>query len=1068
MSDFFFDSEQRYVIRNYHQQPAFASFLPGIAGMMGIPLWVFYVNRGQGIASFGVESKNVPIVEFQPANKAYQLVASTGFRTFIRIAGMPGSVYEPFGAYVPVPSDVDRQMAIGMNDLTVTEEQARYGLRVQVRYFTLTDEPLAGLIRQVTITNTGPAAQTLEVVDGLPVIVPFGMTDDLMKNMARTSEAWMGVFSAAEHVPFYRLRSSIADSVEVEGYEAGHFYAAFSGEGVSLPVVVDPVALFGENSSLSVPDRLVQGGLDAVLAHPQIMLGRTPCGFSGTQRTLAAGESLTLNGIIGHAASMAVLQDHLPRLTQPAFIAEQAAQAREIVRDLTDRVSITTSQPTLDAYTRQTFLDNVLRGGWPVVLAAGDRQFVQHVYSRKHGDLERDYNAFFLAAEHYSQGNGNYRDVNQNRREDVWLNPAIEDYNIVTFMNLLQTDGYNPLVVRGNVYHLPDDTTRTDLLALAESPEALAPVLGGTFTPGSLLKAVVAGGAGLKVPLAEFLDRVLASAEQRIEADFGEGYWSDHWTYNLDLIENYLGIYPDRKQQLLFEQPVFTYYDCDAVVRPRSEKHVLVDGLVRQLGAVRHDAEKAALIATREADPHVMRDQHGVGAIFRSTLIAKLVGLAAIKFATQDPVGVGIEMEANKPGWYDALNGLPGLFGSSVPEALELIRLLRFIHAALSDAPDASLTLPEEVVELLALLADALHTFEYSQSAARDFAFWDQCATAREAYRQTTLLGFSGALLEYSAGELAALMLRFAEKLQRGIDRAAAQNDGLPPTYLRFDVVDYEPLPRAVEAGPQPVRVKAFAPVVLPPFLEGPVRYLKIAADPAQALALHERVKASPLYDQKLGMYKVNAPLDAEPFDIGRARAFPPGWLENESIWLHMEYKYLLALLKAGLYDAFYADLRRVFVPFQPPERYGRSPLENSSFIVSSAHPDESLHGRGFVARLSGSTAEYLSILNYLMFGPQPFVQTSEGLALAFRPVLVDWLFDGDGRLECTFLGSVRVTYENPLRGSTFGSDAVQPDRIALADHDGVTTQIDGAVVTATLAERVRRGEIAQITVFLA
>jgi len=42
-----------------------------------------------------------------------------------------------------------------------------------------------------------------------------------------------------------------------------------------------------------------------------------------------------------------------------------------------------------------------------------------NVYSRKHGDLERDYNFFMLSPTFLSQGNGNYRDVNQNRRNDV-------------------------------------------------------------------------------------------------------------------------------------------------------------------------------------------------------------------------------------------------------------------------------------------------------------------------------------------------------------------------------------------------------------------------------------------------------------------------------------------------------------------------------------------------------------------------------------------------------------------------------------------------------------------------
>jgi hypothetical protein len=87
----------RLVIEDYGALPPFASFLPGIAGPMGIPTWVFYVNRGQAIADFGAESKDKPVMEFQPANKAYQTTPFTGFRTFIKIR-REGSVdyYEPF------------------------------------------------------------------------------------------------------------------------------------------------------------------------------------------------------------------------------------------------------------------------------------------------------------------------------------------------------------------------------------------------------------------------------------------------------------------------------------------------------------------------------------------------------------------------------------------------------------------------------------------------------------------------------------------------------------------------------------------------------------------------------------------------------------------------------------------------------------------------------------------------------------------------------------------------------------------------------------------------------------
>ena len=61
-----------------------------------------------------------------------------------------------------------------------------------------------------------------------------------------------------------------------------------------------------------------------------------------------------------------------------------------------------------------------------------------------------------------------------------------------------------------------------------------------------------------------------------------------------------------------------------------------------------------------------------------TTLLGKILTLVVNKLASLDPCGVGIEMEADRPGWCDAMNGLPGLLGSSVNETIELKRLADF------------------------------------------------------------------------------------------------------------------------------------------------------------------------------------------------------------------------------------------------------------------------------------------------------------------------------------------------------------------------------------------------------
>jgi len=214
-------------------------------------------------------------------------------------------------------------------------------------------------------------------------------------------------------------------------------------------------------------------------------------------------------------------------------------------------------------------------------------------------------------------------------------------------------------------------------------------------------------------------------------------------------------------------------------------------------------------------------------------------------------------------------------------------------------------------------------------------------------------------------------------------------------------------------------------------------------------------------------MYKVNAPLEALPMGVGRARAFTPGWLENESIWLHMEYKYLLEILRAGLYEDFFRDFKTALIPFLDPKVYGRSTLENSSFIVSSAHPDELIHGAGFVARLSGATAEFISMWRHMMTGKKPFFVQKGQLCLTLKPIIPGWFFSEDDTLSCKFLGKTMLIYHNPKRRDTFDQSSVIHS-IILHPVDADAIEFAGDVISAPYAQMVRDGQVRQIDVYFA
>lgn len=1017
-----FDSRNRFVIENYPEKPTFSSFLPGIAGPMGIPVWCYYNNRGQAVCSFGVQDKDHAILEFSSAHSAYQNVSRIGFRTFVKRNGRYGELFTE-----------NCHMHIGMSELEITCRQE--GLEASAVYFGVPGERTAALARILTVTNTTQEAMELELLDGLSAIVPYGLNQDFLKNMSNLARAWMQAEDMDEGRAYFRVRASLEDSAVVREVKGGNFCLGWDEEGSLLKPLVQPELVFGQDTSLTIAKTFRSEPLEALCGRKQITSNRFPCCFLPRKTRLEPGRSVQIRSLYGQAESAVQVRLLAEKICPGTWFDQKRREAEVLTKSLTDPIGCRTADPVFDAYCRQSYLDNLLRGGSPIFFRHEEKAAPFYLYSRKHGDPEREYNYFSLGKEYYAQGNGNYRDVNQNRRCDVLFSPEVGAENIHTFFDLIQTDGYNPLVITPSTFSLPKKKKPE---FLAEYPWA-KDLLSGEFTPGSI--AMAAEDQGLSQEACQaLLSRLVCAADREPNAVFGEGYWCDHWTYNLDLIESYLAVYPEKKEELLFEEARYRWYETQVFVNPRTKRYCMTENGLRQYHALDETPKKTKRKWMQTA----------AGQEARSTLMEKLILLCAIKTATLDAAGMGVEMEGGRPGWYDALNGMPGLLGSSMAESCELARLLHFTAEALEQR-EGCLELYDEVAQLTGDISGLL-------AAEEDpFLRWYQVNAKKEDYRESTRLGFRGGRQWVPCAQLADSLRDMEEAVLAGIRRAEEANGGLIPTYFTFTAEEVIQTPE----GPMPT---ALTPLPLPLFLEGPVRLLKQKPGEKEAAALAEKVRGSGLYDRKLKMYKVNESLSSVSYEAGRAKAFTPGWLENESVWLHMEYKYLLELLKNGLYPQFAEAFRDAAVPFLDPAVYGRSPLENSSFIASSANPDPSVHGRGFVARLSGSTAEMIHIWQILFFGPAPFYLEQGELRLSFAPFLPDYLMPKDGIVEATFLGRTSVVYHCQGLGQLVPG-CTQVAQYVLSMADGSTKTVCGSALGKDDALAVRSGQVCRIDV---
>lgn len=693
-------------MEDYDAKPTFSSFLPAVAGVYGKPVWSFYVNRGQGVASFGIKSKDYPILEFNAANKAYQLTPYIGFRTFIQgKRGKKKFLTEPF-----TPANTrnleesvkhqnklpKRVMFVGTNEFEIRELDSENGLSTSVKYIVLPEEKFGSLVRRTTITNTAKSKVTISALDGLAKLEPVGgKIEWQLKNMGRTLEGWMGVYQAGEGttMPYYRMSTEATDSASVKIELAGHYCLSFvekaNADSTLLPIVYDTQAIFGRDTTLLEPDGLKARTVAEILSRPQYGQARTSSGFGALEAmTLAPGESVTINTFYGKVEHIKDVKTIADTITKKGYVSGKFAQARTMIDQLTSSVETTTTNHLFDGAVKQMFLDNSLRGGMPLVLGDVDpnaknsnydedeRVKVFHVFSRIHGDLERDYNAFVIDDTYFSQGMGNFRDVAQNRRDDVTFTPRIGSFDVQMFLSFIQADAYEPLTVEAVLYYLENKNVAAEIAAECTSDPTSAEVLtnvltGGPFRPGQLLALVESLGIEISGTKEAFINRVLAASKDIPNAQYKTGYWGDHWDYYLDLINSYLAIYPDGEESLMYDKEL-RYFFSTATVKPRSEKYVVTftfDGQskhILQLDSTELDtskadeqnafrSEKTGLVSFDASWQRTgLKGEDGA---FTSSPVAKLFLLGAIKFATRDAYGMGIEYEGGRPGWNDAMNG---------------------------------------------------------------------------------------------------------------------------------------------------------------------------------------------------------------------------------------------------------------------------------------------------------------------------------------------------------------------------------------------------------------------------
>ncbi|MFH1454052.1 MAG: hypothetical protein ABIH00_08780, partial [Armatimonadota bacterium] len=516
-------------------------------------------------------------------------------------------------------------------------------------------------------------------------------------------------------------------------------------------------------------------------------------------------------------------------------------------------------------------------------------------------------------------------------------------------------------------------------------------------------------------------------------------------------------------------------------VQPRSEKYVLVKDKVFQYDAVVRDKDKKNMISQRRANPMRVRTKEGCGDIYYTNLLTKMLCLVTNRMATFDPEGIGLEMEAGKPGWNDSMNGLPGILGSSLCETLELEKALLFLSKSCEELKSGKIKIYKELYDFIISLEKIIDERLKSKKKDKKFIYWDKSHTLKEVYREKTKFGIDGKEVIVDITRIKKFIDKCLALLKEiylpGNRNKVFDKNGVPYTYYENKVVNYKFITdkngkkKLAKSGYPLVKPLKFKFTPLPLFLEGAVHMMKV--HPELRNKIYNGVRKSRMYDRKLKMYKVCESLKDAPFEIGRVKAWGPGWIENESVYTHMEYKYLLEIIKSGLYDEFYRDIKTMLAPCFDPKIYGRSTIENVSFIVSSAFPDKKMHGRGLQPRLSGVTGEMVNIWVLMTTGKKPFYTENGRLRFSLKPALSSSLFTkkkGQIPANCfgfKLFGDIDVIYENKKMKNTYGKNGVSVKEYILNYKNGKKVRITGNTIDEPYSYDIREGKVKSICIIL-
>ncbi|MCH1533812.1 MAG: hypothetical protein L7S65_02505 [Schleiferiaceae bacterium] len=767
------DGESYYKIANYDtMRPFFMSIVSNSNH------WMFLSSTG-GLTA-GRKNSNFALFPYYTDDKITESSETTGSKTLCLVTrSEKTSLWEPFSTKYQGLYKLSRNLYKNSYGNKVKFEEVNHDLGLTFSYEWNSSDKF-GFLRKSALINHGSEAVSVQFIDGLQNLLPYGVEDALQNASSNLVDAYkkceleasvgLGLFSLSAIIvdkaePSEALRSNVAWSLgrpnAIKLLSSKQLDAFRKGELPTQEVdikaergaymICDSVELAsGATEHWSILADVNKGPVEvadlmAALKHPEVLLAEVAKdveeGSEHLVELVAASDGLQLTN--DRLLNIRHFANTMFNIMRGGIFDDNYTIEKDDFTNYIHKANIevfkrveSTLEELDEVFTLQT-LKTIAAKATDADFKRLSYEYLPLKFSRRHGDPSRPWNKFSINTRNEVDGSkildyqGNWRDIFQNWEALAHSYPEFMEGMIHKFLNATTFDGYNPYRVIKDGFDW--ETIEPD-------------------NPWSYI-----------------------------------GYWGDHQIiYLLKFLEFIEEYYPGKLKDY-FTQDHFVY--ANVPYRIKEYADLLKDP--KNTIDFDHEAEEAIQAKRASLGIDGALIVNASQAIHKVNFIEKILATVLAKVSNFIPEG-GIWMNTQRPEWNDANNALVGN-GVSMVTLNYLRRFLSFMDHLLADAG-------EEVkisAELATFFTSVKTTLEAHQnllnssiSDADRKLVLDGVGQPASAYRKGIYeTGFSGTYTSVAIADIRSFTKTANAYMEHSID-ANKRADGLYHAYNLMTVTE--------------------------------------------------------------------------------------------------------------------------------------------------------------------------------------------------------------------------------------------------------------------------------------